>query len=189
MIPRRLYFNFHKKLIKEHLCSLQGRDRYLRFGTMASDQYIIDYVERCWDSLQDDWFGVVEDGCVIAAVHIARSGHKSAELGLSVDPRWRGRGLGQALFERAVINLRGNFVKEVFMHCLSENTVMKHIAAKNHMKLFTEYGETDADLILPDSTILEPYHDALIEQIALYDNSLRYATNALKIFTEDLVKD
>ena len=66
------------------------------------------------------------------------------------------------------------------MHCLAENSVMKHIAAKNHMKMFTSYGETEADLVLPDSSPFDRFNEVLTEQLALYDNSIRHASHAFK---------
>lgn len=184
MIPRKLIYRAHKDLVKQHLCSLQGNDRRLRFGVILPDDAICNYVDKAWAGLNNEWFGVVEDGKIIAAIHIAKETSTRVELGLSVNVEWRGHKLGQALFERAVVFLKANGIRDVFMHCLTENAIMKHIATKNHMKLCSEYGETDADLKLPPPTVFDPYQEILTEQLAIYDNSLRKFHNAFKHLVE-----
>lgn len=181
MIPRRLFRAYHRAMVKKHLKRLQDNDRRMRFGVMMPDEAIDKYVNDSWDEDRNVWFGVIEDGEVIAAVHIAQEDDKSrAELGLSVDPDWRGHKLGHAIFERAVVALKARDVRDVYMHCLSENAIVKHIARKNDMVLVSEYGETDADLILPESTPLDVGTNLLVEQMALYDNAVRSITGAWK---------
>lgn len=179
MIPRRLYRVYHIAMVKAHLKKLQGSDRRLRFGAMLPDDAIDAYVDK-W-SERDVWFGIIEQGEVIAAVHIAREENNSrAELGLSVDPEWRGHKLGQALFDRAVFALKARDVRDIFMHCLAENAIIKHIARKNEMVMVTEYGETDADLILPESTPIDVGANLIMEQMALYDSAVRDVAGAWK---------
>lgn len=182
MIPRKLNTQLEKQLVKEHLLSLDGRDRYLRFGGSLTDAVIEEYVDRTWVG-DNEWLGVVEGGKVIAAIHVALEDECKAELGLSVSPDWRGRRLGQSLFTRGMIYARAQGVKDVFMHCLSENAVMKHIASKNHMTMFTSYGETDADLRV-NPLPLDPVRDMFVEQLAIYDNNVRDAQNAWRYLIE-----
>ena len=181
MIPMKLNTLHELAMVKEHLCSLGPTDRHLRFGGAMSDSTIEHYVDTTWDG-DNEWFGIIEDGSVIAAVHVAFENKNKAELGLSVDPQWRGKKLGQALFERAIVFLKARKVHDVYMHCLSENMVMKHIAHKNEMHMQSSYGETDADLVLKDSTPLDKYQELLVENLAQYDNNIRLAKNAWRQF-------
>lgn len=180
MIPMKLVTERSRELVKTHLQSLPPHDRYLRFGSVMNDEVIANYVDTTWDKEDNHWLGIIEDGKIIAAIHVAKETEDKSELGLSVDPEWRGRKLGQALFERATVYLRAVGVKEVYMHCLTENKIMKHIADKNHMKMFSSYGETDADLILPDHTPVDTYKEAITEQLAIYDNSVRAVRSTLR---------
>lgn len=182
MIPRKLHTDAEKELIKYHLLSLKERDRYLRFGGVMSDTVIEQYVDRSWDG-DNEWLGIVEDGQVIAAIHVALESDTKAELGLSVSPEWRGRKLGQALFARGVLYVRAQGVRDVFMHCLSENAAMKHIAGKNSMIMRTSHGETDADLHV-DPLPLDNIREAWVEQLAIYDNTVRGARSAWKYLIE-----
>ena len=142
MVPRKLTAK-DVSLIVAHLTQFQGEDRRLRFGGMVSDNFIVDYVENSF-LYETQWFGIDHiDGYLVAACHAAINDGQ-AELGCSVNQDYRGQGLAQLMFDRAVTWLRTKGITEVYMHCLTENQAMKHIARKNHMTLASEYGETDA---------------------------------------------
>ena len=186
MIPRKLIYKYQRELVKEHLRSLQGHDRYLRFGAMLTDELINSYVDRCWGTHMDAWFGIIENNKIIAVIHVAKEKENKAELGLSVNSDWRGKKLGQALFERAVIYLKAIDVKHVFMHCLSENAIMRHIALKNSMEMRTFYGETDADITIENNKFIDPAVEVLTEQLAIYDNNVRKVRSAWKNYLESI---
>jgi GNAT superfamily N-acetyltransferase len=126
-----------------HLTSLEAEDRRLRFGAPLRNEAIAAYVDRI-DFVRDGVFAV-HDGAMrlLAVVHVA-FGSGSAELGISVLPEARNEGLGTALFERAVMHLRNRGSREAFMHCLSENGAMMHIARKLGMRIIPCGAETDA---------------------------------------------
>ncbi len=120
--------------LQRHFTSLDNEDRRLRFGTRVADEVITSYVERL-DFEHDGLFAVQDESLeLVAVVHVALSG-TSAELGLSVIPRSRGKGLGNALFRRAVTFLRNRGAMEVLVHCLRENGAMMHLARKSGMRI------------------------------------------------------
>ena len=127
----------------EHLTALESEDRRLRFGTPLRDEAIAEYVGRI--DFGRDGVVAVHDGSMrlLAVIHIAIT-DGSAELGLSVLPEARNQGVGTALFARAVMHLRNRGANEVFVHCLSENGAMMHIARKLGMAIVPCGPETDA---------------------------------------------
>jgi hypothetical protein len=72
------------------------------------------------------------------------------------------------------------------MHCLSENAVIRHIAAKNGMEMKSAYGETDANVTLPEPTFVDPYNELITEQLAIYDNNVRNVACAWKRILSDV---
>lgn len=173
MLPKRLHHPFEKILVKNHLTALKDHDRHLRFGAALSDEGIESYVDQQWYA-DGAWFGVYDGpNKIIALVHVAVVGDE-AELGLSVEPEYRGQKLGQRLFERAVMYIKSKNIKHVFMHCLSENAVTRHIANKYGMTMITSQGETDARAVIDfPYTIVDPLQEAVAQNLALYDNSIR----------------
>lgn len=157
-----------KARIISHLSTLQGEDRRLRFGSACNDDYISRYVNLSFEQ-DSQWFGVDHiDGHLVATCHVAIVDGE-AELGCSVDEDFRGEGLAQKMFDRAVTWLRVRGITHVFMHCLSENGAMKHIARKNDMVLVSEYGETDAKVEVEPATPTTYIEEAYLNRIAMYD--------------------
>lgn len=168
MIPRKLTELDTRKIVN-HLTSLHGEDRRLRFGGLVTDNIIEQYVEKSFDG-KSKWFGVDHiDGGIVAACHAAIMDNGEAELGCSVHPDYRNQGLAQEMFDRAVTWLRTQGVKEVFMHCLTENAAMRHIALKNDMAVVSCQGESDAKIEVAAATPVTIIQDVYLDRVALYD--------------------
>jgi GNAT superfamily N-acetyltransferase len=134
-----------------HFLALDSEDRRLRFGSPLRDEAIESYVQRM-DFVRDGVFAV-HDGALrmLAVIHVAMTG-STAELGLSVLPEARNQGVGTALFERAVMFLRNRGASKAFVHCLSENGAMMHIARKLGMRVVPCGAETDAHVRIAPPT-------------------------------------
>jgi RimJ/RimL family protein N-acetyltransferase len=96
-----------------------------------------------------------------------------AEFGVSVSKAARGMGVGSKLFERAAIHCRNNDVDTLYMHCLSSNKVMMHIAKKAGMEIHRDYGEADAYLKLGPADPVSVLQEAMEEQLASLDYALK----------------
>lgn len=157
--------------LTRHFLALDPEDRRLRFGAALPDEAIRTLEERI-DFGRDEIFGIPGDDLrLLAVVHVAFYRDK-AELGLSVLPEARGRGLGSALFARAVMHLVNRGVREVFVHCLAENGAMMRLARGNGMRVVLDGSESDARLALPRATA----GSVLAEWI--WDQNARFAHEA-----------
>jgi GNAT superfamily N-acetyltransferase len=168
-----------RQSLEQHLLALGDEDRRLRFGVSLPDQAIRDYVARI-DSGRDAVFGAFDDALqLVAAAHLARcDGH--AELGVSVLPDWRGRGAGAALLARSHTHARNWGIRALYMHCLSENGAMMHLARKQGMRIVTEHGETDAWLELPPPDASSYADQLLAERVGLFDFALKHQLQAVR---------
>lgn len=171
--------------IVNHLCGLADEDRRLRFGVASSEYSIRSYVEGSF-GLSSVWFGIDdENGDLISACHVAVE-EDFAELGCSVDSRFRGFGLAQLMFSRAITWLRTKSIKTVFMHCLSENVVMRHIAEKNDMVVVScSSGELDVEVDIKPPTAVTFMEDAYLDRIAFYDMITKNSLRMFKLFAGD----
>ncbi len=158
-IPIRSLAPRHRERIAEHLLALPERDRYLRFGYAAGDTQIQRYVDGL-DFDRDEVFGVFNRKLVlIALAHLAypradqTAGPKAAEFGGSVLPTVRGRGYGARLFEHAMLHARNRGLDTMFIHALSENTTMLHIARRAGAVVQRDGSESEAFLKLPQDTL------------------------------------
>src|SRR5678815_232197 len=112
-VPIRSLGPRHRDRIGAHLCALDERSRYLRFGYAATDAQIHRYVDMI-DFEQDEVFGIFNRRLeLIALAHLAyrdadpsRGRAASAEFGLSLIPKGQRRGFGRRLFEHAMLHAR-----------------------------------------------------------------------------------
>jgi len=141
----------HRPALEAHFLALDPEDRRLRFGAPVREAGVHDYVARI-DFGRDCVFAVQGDDLSLhAVVHVARL-PESAELGLSVLRGYRGAGFGNSLMQRAVTWLRNRTIPSVYVHCLTENGAMMHLARKNGMRIEHDGSETDAYLRLEGAT-------------------------------------
>lgn len=174
--------NAHREMIREHLKGLGENDRRLRFGMLASDDFIDHYVDA-FDFNHDAFFGVIDSTLqIIGLAHLAYSKNttvvsNTAEFGVSVSESGRGIGVGTALFKRSAIHSRNTNIEILYVHCLSSNAAMMHIAKKAGMKVENSYGEADAYLRLPPGDQHSIIAEAMQDQAAIIDYSIKQGYN------------
>lgn len=175
-----------RRRVLRHFLALDRDDRLLRFGIMLRDEQVAAYVAKL-DFSRDIVFGVYNRPFQLVGVgHLAftsREAHpdsvhytdkeKVAEFGVSVSKSARGQGVGTRLFERAAVHCRNSDVDTLYMQCLSSNRTMMHIAKKAGMQIQREYGEADAHLHLPPPSPASVLAEALDEQFAKIDYTVK----------------
>jgi RimJ/RimL family protein N-acetyltransferase len=177
-VPIRSLTQRHRGRILTHLLQLGERDRYLRFGYLAADEQVRRYVERI-DFARDEVFGIFNRRLeLIAVAHLAylsadANGTRSAEFGVSVHERARGRGYGARLFDHAMLHARNRNVDTLIVHALSENAAMLKIARNAGATVHREGGDAEAVLKLPPDDMAS-HVGALVEgQAAEIDYRLK----------------
>lgn len=175
-----------RRRVLRHFLALDRDDRLLRFGSVLQDEQVAAYVAKL-DFSKDIVFGVYNRVFQLVGVgHLAftsKEAHpdsinytdkeKVAEFGVSVSKTARGQGVGTRLFERAAIHCRNSDVDTLYLQCLSSNRTMMHIAKKAGMEIQREYGEADAHLHLPPPSPASVLAEALDEQFAKIDYTVK----------------
>lgn len=177
--------------ILRHFLALDEQDRILRFGMRLNDALIAQYVNQL-DFARDTIFGVHDRKFRLIGVgHLAFAPREAypdsvsatlkervAEFGVSVNASGRGLGVGSKLFVRAAMHCRNADVDTLYMHCLSSNQVMIHIARKAGMEIHRDHGEADAYLKLLPASPGTVFKEAVEEQVASFDYALKANTRA-----------
>jgi hypothetical protein len=170
--------NSHLEMMRKHLLSLGENDRRLRFGMHATDLFINSYVNT-FNFSRDCFFGVIDSSLtVIGLAHLGYGQElpgqeHTAEFGVSVSENGRGFGVGTALFKRSAIHARNTNISILYVHCLSSNAAMMHIARKSGMEVEYSYGEADAYLRLPPGNSQSIILEAMQDQSAIIDYSFK----------------
>lgn len=165
--------------LRQHFLRLDANDIRLRFGSPLGADAIAAYVQGI-DFDTDAVFGVYEDELGLAAAAHVAFGVDGAELGISVLPGYRSRGIGTALFARVVEHARNRFVTRMYMHCLSENAAMMHIAKKSAMKICVDTGEAEAFLKLEPADHASLSGELMGQRLALFDYALKTQAAAMR---------
>jgi len=177
MIPRKVMYQDDKENILSHFVhDIKGEDRYLRFGTMLSDDAIKNYIDKALEGFGKNnmWFLIedIDDG-IIGTVHVNITA-SVAEMGFTVAPKYRGKKLGQQLFYRGSTWASMKGAKNIYTHCLSQNKVMQHIAKKNGMSIITlDEGEKEASVKVTKNSIRSYYEDTTMDNMAFVDSAVR----------------
>lgn len=174
MVPIKLY-KHNIPVIIDHFKKLSPEDRRMRFGHVATDYMIEKYVTNAFGD-RDVWFGIIEDSNVIAATHVSVLDNGEAEFGLSIDKEFRGLGLGNQLFERALSACKVRGITGVFMQCLSENMIMRHMALNKKMRLVTRGGESEAHAELSYQPMAGAIEEVGWRNMILIDSMFRSST-------------
>ncbi len=125
-------------------------------------------------------FGVYGDKLeLIGVAHLAPSGG-AAELGISVLRGHRGRGVGTAIFSRAIAHARNLNLDGVFVHFLTENLVVRHLARKLGLISVTRGTDSEASIALSPGNAGTVWSEWLDDCVALYDYSLKSQVELLK---------
>ncbi len=179
-VPIRTLLLRHRDRLKAHLLQLDERSRYLRFGYVASDAQLAQYVDHI-DFTQDEVFGIFNRRLeLIATAHLAHrpamqsdKQRRMAEFGVSVLHSARRRGYGHRLFEHAMQHARNRDVDTLFIHALSENVAMLKIARKAGATVERDGSESQAWLRLPAGSLASHLGEMISQRVAEVDYRLK----------------
>lgn len=179
-VPIRTLQQRHRGRLIAHLLKLDERSRYLRFGYVASDAQLEQYVARI-DFAHDEVFGIFDRRLeLIATAHLAHGPVTSksekrpmAEFGVSVLQSARRRGYGHRLFEHAMLHARNRGVDMLFIHALSENVAMLKIARNAGATVERDGSESQAWLRLPRGSFASHLDAMISKRVAEFDYRLK----------------
>jgi len=156
--------------LHRHFAALDASDLRMRFGRARDADWVRRYVEGI-DFGRDTVLGV-RDGARLAGVAHVALFRGAAELGVSVLPDQRRRGIASALFDRGALHARNRGVVELFIHCLSENQAMRRIARNAGMRVLVEEVGTDAWIELAPPSPFSVGQELFERQLTLLDLAL-----------------
>ena len=154
---------------RTHLKALDADSKALRFACSLSDT-IIDNLCDGFETHPDKHvlFAIENERLEFVAVgHIALEG--DMELAFSVLKEYQGQGMGNKLMTRCIQYCRTHGILKGCMVCLSSNSKIKHLCTKYGIAMENDYGETLADIELPDATPATYMEEAASVNLAVMD--------------------
>lgn len=147
--------------ITKHLLRLDSEVRRLRFGTATNDSFIHTYADSLLGG-ESVVFGAFPGGHLRAIGELRglrQFWPSNAEIALSVEPDWQGRGIGSMLFSRLVMAAQNRGVKSLHVLFLHENERMRRIASRHKLSFEVCGREVDASFDPPWPTSLSIAHE------------------------------
>jgi RimJ/RimL family protein N-acetyltransferase len=153
MISYRHLFSFEYPKYADYLKSLDDETLRDYFGYAMTEEAIdvmVDKVHR--EFTQHEFIIATINGKWVGVVHIAHKNNE-AELGISVNPKFRRLGIGNNLISRATLWCRNRQLLNIYMHCVSRNVAVMALVKKHNLKIDRHYTEASARIVLPHPTI------------------------------------
>ena len=153
-----------------HLKNLTTEDRYTRFCYNIRDEQIDQLILEILYNQQDHHlFTAVEDDQIVGFGHLAREGD-DWEFAVSVDSNYQRRGIANKLLGFIITWAQIHGVHNVFMHCISQNEKIQHLARKHGLRTVDrDGGEITSKVELPTPTAVDYTTEFLKEQRDLYN--------------------
>lgn len=140
----------------EHLKNLSDEDRYTRFGYAASSQAIDSMILNIlYHQDEHHIFTYYTNGHIVGFGHLARE-DDAWELAVSVERNYQGRGIADELMSHMIAWGKTHGVEVLYMHCITENQKIQHLARKHGLKSWDRTGhELTSKVRLPEPTVFD----------------------------------
>jgi RimJ/RimL family protein N-acetyltransferase len=168
----------------EHLKNLSNEDRYTRFGYAVSNQSIDAMILGIlYNQDQHHIFTYYINNYIAGFGHLARE-DDAWELAVSVDKGYQGRGIANELMDHMIAWGKTHGVEVLYMHCITENQKIQHLARKHGLKSWDRTGhELTARVRLPEPTVLDYTANFVREQSDLAADIVRLQRAWLRNWT------
>jgi GNAT superfamily N-acetyltransferase len=176
-----------RSALRRHFAALTRPDLHLRFGGYRTPESLDAYVNGI-DFQESTVLGVYDDELeLLGAAHLSpqSDGH---ELGLSVLPAARGRGIGTVLLRRAIQHSRLAGAHQLYMHCLAENDALMRLARAVGAKIIVSAGEADGVIEIPAGTPFGGAVELVEEQIAVFDFGMKVQRRAARTLMDAVLR-
>ena len=148
-----------------HLKSLTNEDRYTRFGFNIKDESIDQLIlNMLYNKNDHHLFTAIVNDKIAGFGHLAKE-DSDWELAVSVNKEFQGQGVAKELMYFMIAWGKTHGVQSVFMHCISQNQKIQHLARKFGLRTVERSGgEITAKVELPGATPLDYTSEFMREQ-------------------------
>lgn len=154
----------------KHLKCLPDVDRYTRFCYNIKDEAIDQFIlSILYHADNHHLFTATLDNVIVGFGHLAREGN-DWELAVSVDNAHQGQGVADKLMNFMIDWGKTRGVHSVFMHCITQNAKIQHLARKHGLRMIERDGaEVTSKVDLPAPTPMDYTADFMREQRELLE--------------------
>jgi GNAT superfamily N-acetyltransferase len=176
MVIRELYPEENDK-VQAFLLALNDHDRYRRFGRPMTDEILRQYVSQIdWDD--SVLLGAFDPHAELIGLLELADVAGACEIAIAVASPHRGRGIGRALMDRALLKAKVRGSARVLLLCQMDNEPMRRLARSAGLHATVDDGEITGTLDLPQAGLAEVTEDATREAIGNATYAMLLGTRA-----------
>lgn len=166
-----------------HLKNLSESDRYTRFCYNIKDEAIDQFILSVLYNAHDHHlFTATKDDVILGFGHLAREGD-NWELAVSVNSDCQGQGVANNIMNFMIDWGTTRGVHSVFMHCITQNAKIQHLARKHGLRMIERDGaEITSKVDLPLPTPLDYTAQFLQEQQTILEQIVDLQRRMIKNF-------
>jgi len=146
------------------------------FGIAVTDTYIAHLVDGIVSNPEEHYFLVAVQGTTwTGVIHMARISEHDMEFGVMVAEPNRGQGIADLLMDEAITWIRNRGFDTLYLHCVSWNRAMKHLAHKHGLVMQEDHGDVDACTRIPPPSMISYAQEAATRNRNIFIMSLQQA--------------
>jgi RimJ/RimL family protein N-acetyltransferase len=135
------------------LKSQDDETRQMYFGVASGLGIVESLTDRIEIEPEKHHFLIVKN-CAgwLGTLHIAEIDKSSIEFGIIVKKELRGEGIGSQLVDEGITWARNRGYNELYMHCLTRNSAVRHLCVKHGLKIRAIETESEVKIKLNPPT-------------------------------------
>lgn len=146
------------------------------FGIGVSNAYIDHLVNGIVNIPEQHYFLVATQGTVwVGVVHMARISEREMEFGIMVAEPNRAQGIADQLMSEAIVWIRNRGFDTLYLHCVTWNRAMKHLAHKHGLVMYEDHGDTEVCTHIPPASMISYAQEAVTRNRNIFIMSLQQA--------------
>ena len=131
------------------------------FGIITTVNFIDNLVDKIVANPENHNFLIaLVDNQWTGVIHMARVSDTVMEFGVMVHESYRNQGIADQLMSEAIVWIRNRGYDHLYLHCLNNNSAMKHLADKHGLQIHENLGEVDSMTRVPPPSLVSYIQEA-----------------------------
>jgi RimJ/RimL family protein N-acetyltransferase len=131
------------------------------FGIVVNSTYVNQLIDGIVSNPEEHNFLVATQGTTWAGViHMARVSETEMEFGIMVAEQFRNQGIADLLISEAIVWIQNRGFETLYLHCVTWNRAMKHLAHKHGLFIQEDHGDSDVCSTIPPASMISYAQEA-----------------------------
>jgi RimJ/RimL family protein N-acetyltransferase len=144
------------------------------FGIAVNDTYITHLIDGIASNPEEHHFLIATQGTTwVGVIHMARVSEGEMEFGVMVAEQHRNQGIANLLMSEAITWIQNRGFDTLYLHCVTWNRAMKHLAHKHGLVMQEDHGDADVCSRIPPASMISYAKEAATHNRNIFIMSLQ----------------